>query len=134
MQSQRAANLLVITAISGFLSVAIGAFAAHGLKNHLTDYGLEIFKTAHLYQSIHTLALFGIVVLFLTAGQNRWLSIAATCFVLGIVIFSGSLYTLALTQINWLGAITPIGGLFFLAGWSCLGISASKMKKILDDS
>jgi len=114
--------------LSGFLAVAIGAFGAHALKPHMTDYQLDIFKTASQYHFIHTLAL-----LFVSwFAQNKLKLYAGWCFVAGIVLFSGSLYLLALKNLlqieHWffLGPITPIGGLFFLAGWTLGLISVLK--------
>lgn len=112
--------LKIFFAISGFLGVTFGAFAAHALKTKLSDYSLDIFHTAVTYQFFHTLAL-GLCLVFLEKNLNRLLKLAASCFAGGIIFFSGSLYALALTDIKILGAITPIGGLFFLAGWGLLG-------------
>jgi uncharacterized membrane protein YgdD (TMEM256/DUF423 family) len=112
-------------AISGFISVAAGAFGAHGLKNHVDPALLPIWHTAVLYQLIHTLALLMLVGLAAHVNRHalRWTS---RLFTAGIVIFSGSLYVLVLSNVKWLGAITPIGGLCFLAGWLCLALSAGK--------
>jgi len=106
---------LRIAAVSGFLVVALGAFGAHGLKDLLVKRGtLDIWEKAVLYQMFHTLAL-----LLLAARTNIHVG-AAVCFLLGMVIFCGSLYGLAITNIRWLGAITPLGGLGFLIGWGWL--------------
>jgi uncharacterized membrane protein YgdD (TMEM256/DUF423 family) len=94
-----------------FLAVALGAFAAHGLKARLSPEMLTIFETGVRYQVYHALGLFALAA---TRGPNK----AGWCFVAGIALFSGSLYLLALTGIRKLGMITPIGGLFFLAGWA----------------
>ena len=99
------------------LSVVLGAFAAHGLKRHVSEYAIGIFKTASEYQMSHGLALIVVAVLM------RWginVSAAGWLFTVGIVLFSGSLYLLALTGLKWLGPITPIGGVFLIAGWSVL--------------
>lgn len=107
-------------AIFGFLAVALGAFGAHMLKPTLTANDTEaIWNTAVQYHFFHTVPL-----LFLGLCP-RSMRVSGFCFALGIVIFSGSLYLLALTGIRWLGAITPIGGLLFLAGWLWLGFKAS---------
>ena len=101
-----------------FLAVALGAFGAHALKAALQSSGmLEVWNKAVLYHFLHGVAL---VALALHGTGNR-----ATCFlfVAGIVLFSGSLYAMALTNIHWLGAITPLGGLCFLAGWAWLVIA-----------
>ena len=110
---------LIIAGISGFLSVGLGAFGAHGLKTKLSPEMMAVFQTGVQYHQIHTIAL---LVVALLLGNSA--SGAGTCagwlFVAGIVIFSGSLYALSITEIRILGAITPIGGLAFLAGWLCL--------------
>ncbi|RZU00027.1 uncharacterized membrane protein YgdD (TMEM256/DUF423 family) [Advenella incenata] len=112
-------------AISGFIGVAAGAFGAHGLKNHVDPALLPVWHTAVLYQLIHTLALLMLVGLAAHINRHalRWTS---RLFTAGIVIFSGSLYVLVLSNVKWLGAITPIGGLCFLAGWLCLALSVGK--------
>ncbi|MDH3600600.1 MAG: DUF423 domain-containing protein [Candidatus Tectomicrobia bacterium] len=106
---------LRIAAISGFLTVALGAFGAHGLKALLTEYNtVDIWDKAVLYQMFHTLAL------LLLAFRPTVNTGAAMSFLIGICVFSGSLYLLALTNVRWLGAITPLGGLAFLIGWVLL--------------
>jgi len=113
----------ILGALSAFLAVAAGTFGAHGLKARLSADMLNTFEVAVRYHFYHALAL------FVAAGAcSRWPSSATTTagwlFVIGILIFSWSLYTLALTGMRWLGAITPIGGLAFLAGWFCLAWAA----------
>ena len=102
--------------IFGFLSVALGAFGAHSLKNVLDDYGRSIYEKAVLYQMFHTTALFvvGVIQHF---DRETSFSMAGWGFLIGIILFSGSLYLLAITGIKWLGAITPFGGVAFLFGW-----------------
>ena len=117
-------RLLYIGAgVAAFLGVLLGAFAAHSLKAILAPDMLAVFDTAVRYQMYHAFALFAAA-----AGWARWPSkifaIAGALFTLGIVLFSGSLYLLALTGTRWLGAITPLGGVAFLAGWLCLIIGA----------
>jgi uncharacterized membrane protein YgdD (TMEM256/DUF423 family) len=103
---------LRLAAISGLLTVALGAFGAHGLKALLvTNETLAVWEKAVLYQMFHTLAL---LVLAMRPSVNTG---AALGFVIGIVLFSGSLYVLAVTNIRWLGAITPLGGVAFLVAW-----------------
>ena len=103
---------LRISALIGFLSVGLGAFGAHGLKDLLTRNGtLSIWEKAVFYQFIHTVMLF-VLARRWPVHSGPWFS-----FVAGIVIFSGSLYLLAITNLKWLGAITPVGGLSFLIGW-----------------
>lgn len=106
---------LLIGAINGFLAVAAGAFGAHGLKD-LPAYFLDVFKVGAQYHMYHALAMVALALL----PAARAGSVAGGCFLGGIVVFSGSLYALALTQQKWLGAITPIGGVLFLVGWAAL--------------
>ena len=120
---------LSIAAILAGLSVAGGAFASHALKDRLTERSLEIFETAARYQMYHALALFLVAVLLSRVeSASSTLMVAGSAFVAGIAIFSGSLYALSLTGINWLGAITPLGGAAFLVGWGCVAIAAWQMK------
>lgn len=105
-----------------FLAVALGAFGAHALREKLSAYGLDIYKTAVQYHFVHALGLF-VVAWLSTQTQNPRIDLAGIFFCLGIVLFSGSLYVLALTQMKWLGAITPLGGLSFLAGWAIIFFS-----------
>ena len=116
---------LSVAAILAGLAVAAGAFASHALKEKLTERALEIFETGAQYQMYHALALL-VVGLWLSVAQTpQTLLIAAgNAFIVGIVIFSGSLYVLSLSGIKWLGAITPLGGAAFLIGWGCLAIAA----------
>ena len=117
---------LMLAAFFGFTGVALGAFAAHGLKNRLSEQYLAIFHTGVTYQLVHTLALLG-VALLATQTQSRLVIWAGVNFALGIVLFSGSLYVLTLTGVSKLGIITPIGGLAFLVGWLCLGLAAWRL-------
>lgn len=110
-----------IAAILGFLAVALGAFGAHGLKDLLAQNNTTaVWEKAVLYHFIHT------VMLFLLALRRPVPSVPWLSFFVGILIFSGSLYLLAVTNIKWLGAITPIGGVSFLAGWLWLALAARK--------
>ncbi|KMN14224.1 MULTISPECIES: DUF423 domain-containing protein [Pseudomonas] len=117
---------LMLAAFFGFTGVALGAFAAHGLKGRLSEQYLAIFHTGVTYQLVHTLAIIG-VALLATQLQSRLVTWAGICFTLGIVLFSGSLYLLTLSGISKLGIITPIGGVAFLAGWLCLGLAAWRL-------
>lgn len=117
--------LLTATAL-GALSVMIGAFGAHALRPLLTQTNrLDTFETAVKYQFYHTLALLAVGLLLYHINHTA-LSVAAWCFVLGILIFSGSLYVLCLSGITWLGAITPIGGTLLIAGWIALLLAVAK--------
>jgi uncharacterized membrane protein YgdD (TMEM256/DUF423 family) len=108
---------LSIGAISGFVSVGLGAFGAHALKRRLSADLLEIFHTGAQYQMYHALALVA-VGLFAARAPSPVLNLAGWLFVAGTILFSGSLYALSLSGVRPLGAITPLGGLCFLAGWA----------------
>ncbi|MDJ0660800.1 MAG: DUF423 domain-containing protein [Crocosphaera sp.] len=120
---------LFMGSILAGLSVAGGAFASHALKDQLSDRALDIFETGTRYQMYHALALI-LVALLLTRLETVPMTMisAGYAFIIGILIFSGSLYALSLTGIKWLGAITPIGGAAFLIGWASLAIAAWAMK------
>lgn len=110
--------------ISGGLAVAFGAFGAHTLKDRLTEDALSTFETAARYQMYHALALLA-VAFALTRWPDSDLPVTAGwLFVTGTVLFSGSLYLLSLTDVRWLGAIAPLGGAAFIAGWACLALAA----------
>jgi uncharacterized membrane protein YgdD (TMEM256/DUF423 family) len=113
-----------IGAISGFVSVAMGAFGAHALSQRLSERSLAIYHTAAQYQMYQALAL---VLFGIWANQQpQSSSSVGICWTVGTLVFSGSLYALALTDIKILGAITPIGGVLFLAGWILFAIQAWK--------
>lgn len=116
---------IAIAAILAGLSVAGGAFASHALKEKLTERALEIFETGARYQMYHALALLMVALLLSRAEASQTpLMAAGWAFIVGIALFSGSLYALSLSGIKWLGAITPLGGVAFLVGWGCLAIAA----------
>lgn len=100
-----------------FWAIALGAFGAHALKTRLTPESLAVWQTAVFYHALHALALLAIAGLWPQALEGAKLRLSGILFAAGIVIFSGSLYVLALTGQKWLGAVTPLGGLCFLAGW-----------------
>jgi uncharacterized membrane protein YgdD (TMEM256/DUF423 family) len=114
-----ARSLAAAGAALAFLGVAAGAFAAHALRPRLSSESLAIFETAVRYQIYHALALFAVAWAYdrWPAAQLAW---AGVLFLAGVVIFSGSLYLLVLTGARWWGAVTPLGGLAFLAGWALL--------------
>ena len=116
-----------IGAISGALAVALGAFAAHALKQRLDEHSLSIFETATKYQFYHTIALI-LTALLHRENQNPFAVWSCRFFVSGIIVFSGSLYALALlgSSHSYLGAITPFGGLMFILGWISLFLSFRK--------
>lgn len=115
---------LLAGACAGLLAVIAGAFGAHGLRGQVEVYLLEVFRTAVSYQMYHALAL---VLVTLLAGQGwprKRLAWAAAFYLAGILLFSGSLYLLVLSGQHWLGPVTPMGGLCFMAGWGMLAAAA----------
>jgi uncharacterized membrane protein YgdD (TMEM256/DUF423 family) len=115
-----------VIAINGLLTVTLGAFAAHVLDGVLTAQRIETFDTAVQYHLFHTLALFGLVCVDDTVLATRWIKYAAGFFLLGIIVFCGSLYLFAATSISILAMITPLGGLAFMIGWIMLLLSARR--------
>ncbi|MFO1323128.1 MAG: DUF423 domain-containing protein [Burkholderiales bacterium] len=114
---------LAVAAIAMFVAVALGAFGAHALKGRLTPDLLAVWQTAVAYHAWHALGLFGVGLLLLHGPGRPLAGVAGWLFVAGIVLFSGSLYALALTGLRGLGAVTPFGGVAFLAGWAALAWS-----------
>ena len=111
---------LAIASLAMLLAVALGAFGAHALKSRLTPEMTVTWQTAVQYHAWHSLALFGVGLLMLHWPERADLGIASWLLLAGIVLFSGSLYALALSGVRGLGAVTPIGGIAFLAGWAVL--------------
>ncbi len=131
-------RFLVFSGFSGAIAVALGALGAHFLKSKLetgllTQTNLQTFETAVTYQIYHSIVLL-ILSLLVDKFNNKLIPKAGYCFMAGIVLFSGSLYLLAtasllgITNIRWLGPITPIGGLFFITGWLLLAFAGMKKK------
>ncbi len=116
---------LLLGGLSGFLAVGAGAFGAHALRQRLTPESLSIFETGARYQMYHALALLA-AAWASTQGAGSMALFAGWCFAAGTVLFSGSLYLLAFTDARIIGAVTPLGGLAFLAGWLALAWSAWK--------
>ena len=119
-------HILRWAALSGALAVGIGAFGAHGLKPHLSEYQISIFEKGGQYHFVHTLALLAVGILIERTGYATRLRWSARLFAAGIVFFSGSLYLLACRDllpfpVGWAGPVTPLGGLCFIAGWVALG-------------
>lgn len=114
---------LSIAGVSAFLAVALGAFGAHGLRERLAPDLLAIFEVGVRYHMYHALAL-AAVALALDRWPSAALQWAGWCFIAGTLVFSGSLYVLAVSGVRWLGAITPLGGVAFLAGWLLLAWGA----------
>ncbi|MBX7245234.1 MAG: DUF423 domain-containing protein [Candidatus Sumerlaeaceae bacterium] len=120
-------TFIALGAFLAFLAVAAGAFGAHGLKDKVSPDMLTVFETAARYQMYHALAL--VLIGFVTEKfPGRLITVAGWLFIVGIAIFSGSLYALVLSGQRWLGAITPIGGVAFMAGWICFGIAALRSR------
>jgi uncharacterized membrane protein YgdD (TMEM256/DUF423 family) len=131
-------RFIVFSGFSGAIAVALGALGAHFLKSKLesglvTETNLQTFETAVRYQVYHTFAIL-FIALFIDRFKDKLFQKAGYCFMIGIVLFSGSLYLFAtagllgLTEVKWLGPITPIGGLFFITGWILLGFAGLKQK------
>jgi len=115
---------LVLGPVLASISVAAGAFASHALKAQLDDYALGIWETAARYEMYHAIALFFVGLLALNGKASKALvNLAGTGFIVGTFLFSGSLYALSLSHVKVLGAITPLGGVAFLAGWIFLAIA-----------
>lgn len=126
---------LLVSALSGAVSVALGAFGAHGLKKVVSPEMLVVYQTGVQYQFIHSLALLALAILLLVPtaeSVKRLVKWSAHLMILGIVLFSGSLYTMTFMSVGggfpaWLGPITPIGGLAFIMGWILLMVAAFKL-------
>jgi uncharacterized membrane protein YgdD (TMEM256/DUF423 family) len=115
-----------LAGLSGMLAVALGAFGAHALRSRLDDYAQGVFQTAVQYHFTHSLALLAVGVIALSQPQAPLLRSSGLLFLLGMLVFSGSLYTLSITGQRWLGAVTPLGGLALIAGWACLAAAGWK--------
>lgn len=126
MQRNMEKTFLVIGAVLGALAVAIGAFGAHGLKAMVTPDLLANFETGARYHMYHALAIVAVALVIARYPAATLAPTAGWLFLAGIVIFSGSLYLMALTGMRWLGAITPIGGVALIGGWACLALSVAR--------
>lgn len=122
-------NLLITAALAALLAVAFGAFGAHGLKDRLDEADMAIYRTAVDYHMWHALGL-GLIGLLAErhpeAPGFRW---AGAAMIIGLLLFSGSLYALSLSGLRWLGMITPLGGLSFMAGWALVTLTLLGMPK-----
>ena len=116
---------LIIAAVSGLIAVILGAFGAHALRGKLEPKLFDVFETGVRYQFFHTFALIAVALLIDKLGAAQLVP-AGWLFVAGIVLFSGSLYLLAVKSWKWLGPVTPLGGLLFIAGWVMLLIAAAR--------
>ena len=118
---------LIVAAVNGFLAVAFGAFAAHGLSGKIDAHALQTFETGARYHMYHALAI-GLAAIAGRGAAVASASLSAWFFLAGIILFSGSLYLLAVTGMRALGFITPLGGLSFLIGWGLLAWAAAKVQ------
>lgn len=117
-------GFLHTAALLGALTVAIGAFGAHSLKQHVSADTINVFETGARYQFYHVIALLAVAIIY-ERFPSKFMVYAGNCFILGIILFSGSLYALTIARavnVNFekIGIVTPVGGLFFIAGWICL--------------
>ena len=110
---------ILLGSFFSLMTIVLGAFGAHALKEQLSEYGQSIYEKAVLYQMFHSLSIFIVAILNQYLDSVN-LALVVWLFSIGIILFSGSLYLLAITQIKWLGAITPIGGVLFIIGWGFL--------------
>lgn len=117
---------IILGAINAFLAVALGAFGAHGLEGKVSDHYLDVWETAVQYQMFHAIGLFAIGILMQLTNASL-LNTAGWLMLAGIIFFSGSLYVLAVSGVSVLGAITPIGGVLFLAAWVLVTIGFIKL-------
>ena len=120
---------LLVACVLGFVAVAGGAFGAHALKDRLTPDLLVVFQTGATYARFHVVALLAVAVVVARAPSTA-ATVAGACFVAGILLFTGSLWTLSLTGLRWLGAVTPLGGLSFLAGWVSLAVAGWRVGSV----
>jgi len=118
---------LAIAAVNGGLAVAMGAFAAHGLQGRLDPHALSVFETGARYHMYHALAL-GLTAFAMRGAAATAATVASSFFLGGILLFSGSLYLLALTGLRGFAFVTPVGGVCFLVGWGSLALAAMRLK------
>lgn len=123
----------LFAAFNGLAAVILGAFGAHGLRGKIPDALLNAYQTGVQYHFYHILALLFIVVLALLKPASRWSQLSGCFFIAGIILFSGSLYAIALGAPRWIGPVTPLGGLSFMAGWVMLFIHLIKTDFALID-
>lgn len=116
--------------VLGALGVAFGAFGAHALRAKVTPERLAVWQTAVDYHLLHALALLGVAVLLRLLPEPGPLKLAALAWLIGVLLFSGSLYALVLSDLRWLGAITPLGGLAFILGWLALALAALRSSAV----
>lgn len=119
---------IFLGALNGLLAVGLGAFGAHALRSRIPPDLLEVYQTSSSYHGIHALGLIAVGLLLLHI-RSRWAEAAGWLLLLGILLFCGSLYSLAMTGIRPLGIVTPFGGVAFLLGWACLCTAAWQIKE-----
>jgi uncharacterized membrane protein YgdD (TMEM256/DUF423 family) len=129
MHGKNVYKTLLIAAINGFLVVLLGAFGAHALETRIHVELLATWNTSVQYHMFHTAALIGLALLQREHPAHSGLNIAMQLFVAGLVLFCGSLYVLALTGARWLGMVTPIGGVLFLAAWLQMAVVCYRLRK-----
>lgn len=122
-------HFIFLGAILALLSVMLGAFGAHGLKQHIAPHLMEVYQTGVQYHMLHALGLILLGIVVEIQGARRLYSWAGNCMLVGIVLFSGSLYLLAITGIRWLGAITPLGGILFLLAWALFALGTRQTRR-----
>jgi len=125
-----AKTCIVVGASAGLMAVVLGAFGAHALRGQIDETQLVAFNTGAQYQMYHALALLMVGMLAYLFPAQKMLRWSGGFFIAGMILFSGSLYALALTQIKWFGPVTPIGGTAFMVGWLLLALAATKFKTI----
>jgi uncharacterized membrane protein YgdD (TMEM256/DUF423 family) len=123
-----ARSFMIIAAISGLIAVILGAFAAHGLKQTLSPSAVQTFQVGVQYQMYHALALLAVGILMHIKPGLPGLKASGIAYILGALLFSGSLYALALGAPRWLGPATPLGGLSFMCGWLLLAVAAWRLR------
>lgn len=123
-------RFVLAAAVFGGLGVVLGAFGAHALRMRLTPDLLAVFETGVRYQMYHALALLGVALLVVKLPGTSMPATAGWLFIAGILLFSGSLYVLTLTGLRWMGAITPFGGVAFVAGWALLALAALRAWRV----
>lgn len=124
-QSGSYKRFMLMGTFSAMIATILGAFAAHALKSQFSDYQMHIFQTGIFYQFIHSFALL-FVGMLLSQVNTKALLVAGWLFAIGIILFSGSLYLISMTQVNALGIVTPLGGLCFIMGWLLLAVGIYK--------
>ncbi len=117
---------ITLASCSGMFAVMLGAFAAHALKDTLDEYSLGVFQTAVQYHFYHSFALLAVGILAISLPDSLLLRSSGWLFFIGLLLFCGSLYVLSFSGVRWLGAITPLGGLCFIAAWATLAAAAWK--------